>query len=789
MCEKFGSTLAVSDWTRRRVSAISRANTSKLVRFLKAEIGWADDCASHLSKSYAGEAFLALAAPLCSVDPSNLAASAEVLCRMIRDTAVDRTEIPTVVHLKNVLAALRPKMLRAGFADDSEVWSLMWNDCERIAPPQYGRLWESRATEYCRPVPMTAVEHLVKAYREVGRLGGDAASVIIKTSNSVPWIAALTHWFLGKPPHISLDDGTVLYPEVGSRVKVIVPPDPDAEQIEIRLFTAIDGPAELLSPRKGGASRSELVKWETYWKRGHKFREPIAKLRELALREQPGFYQAILDTLPFALKQARHLLRASSEPQDATNRPCNTPNPDPSLIFPSLPVIYSALRRGLGQFYTDMSAPQKLAAETPIQSKICSLPHLSHLKSHKCNCPFCGVFEGTAYPFDDETGGPIEFVEACDLFNIKSSISQPRTCQRWLFYSHLAAATADILSYSLLQNLEDGDGDKDGLHVSPGACVPLRNLEKPCAAFANSLLHIFLHGQEAPLQTPSVIHWLFALLGCVEASYDEDLFHSWVMLSSHGQVIYPRVLEAGSITPHYGLLSMNACAGVLVRDREKFRHARCTIQTQFPNINCSDTIWQTPVLHPTSPAPADTPYWHCEVATGDGELLVQFKTKNQGLLGMTLIESENFFRARFVFDCEHGKNAPLVRYRDECIYTHPLKSGAGDKNYGPGEWFVYKLPDSSSSSSDSRGSGSVSGGSGSGSGSGSGNGSGSGSGSGSSGSSQQDLESKIGVVGFVTGEARFLALAIGGSAVVRVNSCLDCCVAICKLEGRKVVIC
>jgi hypothetical protein len=126
-------------------------------------------------------------------------------------------------------------------------------------------------------------------------------------------------------------------------------------------------------------------------------------------------------------------------------------------------------------------------------------------------------------------------------------------------------------------------------------------------------------------------------------------------------------------------------------------------------------------------------------------------------LGEVLVNLQELFAARFVLDCEHPKNAPLERYGGECIYTHPLYPRAGSRNYGSGGGFVYRLAG--------------------------------GGGGGGGGQELADLEGKIGVVGAVSGEARFLALAVQGLAVVRGNSCLDCCVTVCKKEGRRVVIC
>ena len=121
-CERFGATIAMCQGTILKIerSVISTTKPT-FVGFLKTAIGFpVNDSIFFLGQSLAGQQFLALAAALVTIMGSFELANA--LRAMLVSSAADKTLIPTVTQLKDLLAALKPSCHQARFADEVVGW-------------------------------------------------------------------------------------------------------------------------------------------------------------------------------------------------------------------------------------------------------------------------------------------------------------------------------------------------------------------------------------------------------------------------------------------------------------------------------------------------------------------------------------------------------------------------------------------------------------------------------------------------------------------------------------------
>ncbi|EJT70191.1 hypothetical protein GGTG_12364 [Gaeumannomyces tritici R3-111a-1] len=124
-CERFGSTLAMSDETMSKIeTSVVPTPPSIPIRFLQAKIGFSKhDSAVQLGKSKAGVRFLGLATALITTMKPMQAAKA--LDLMLSKSAADSTQLPTLRQLRDLLLALEPRCQTAGFADSVHGWGLL----------------------------------------------------------------------------------------------------------------------------------------------------------------------------------------------------------------------------------------------------------------------------------------------------------------------------------------------------------------------------------------------------------------------------------------------------------------------------------------------------------------------------------------------------------------------------------------------------------------------------------------------------------------------------------------
>jgi hypothetical protein len=221
-CERFGATLAICLETCRKIEDLIRKTRGPTaIRFLSALVGYTPtDCASHLIRSEAGVQFLGLAAALVTtMGPSQ---GGNALAAMLKNSAVDKTLLPTATQLKELLASMEHRCVACGFSDLVLGYQILLSKPPALSAQQAFDLWQGSASY---PDP-SGLEKLVDAFRQLSRVGdADVHSIVIKTTACSPWVIAFTRWCLNLPPSIYFEDGTVLLEQSASRVTVITNKD------------------------------------------------------------------------------------------------------------------------------------------------------------------------------------------------------------------------------------------------------------------------------------------------------------------------------------------------------------------------------------------------------------------------------------------------------------------------------------------------------------------------------------------------------------------------------------
>jgi hypothetical protein len=114
-CEKFGTIVTICRDSCAKVERLVEPR-KPVVTFLGAYIGYsANDCATQLVKSVAGVQFFALAGALATSIGELLAANA--LEFLLRQSAVDKTQVPPAGKLRPLLKALEPRCTSLRFLD------------------------------------------------------------------------------------------------------------------------------------------------------------------------------------------------------------------------------------------------------------------------------------------------------------------------------------------------------------------------------------------------------------------------------------------------------------------------------------------------------------------------------------------------------------------------------------------------------------------------------------------------------------------------------------------------
>lgn len=227
-CEKFGAALAICSETARKVeSLVFKGPEPGFLSFLGSSAGFQDDSATQLCQNLAGIQSLGLAAPL--IDISGPFEAGFALQQMLRESAADRTLLPTARQLRDLLTILEPRMSRSGFGE------YLSNSPQAKAEETHFIDWQNHQPG------RDGLSKIQDLFRQMNRIG-DLATLTLKANTGITFLAAFTKWCLGVPPSVSLEDGTSILHQPQSRVGIIVSlyVDLGTPKIEMTLHRNID---------------------------------------------------------------------------------------------------------------------------------------------------------------------------------------------------------------------------------------------------------------------------------------------------------------------------------------------------------------------------------------------------------------------------------------------------------------------------------------------------------------------------------------------------------------------
>ena len=615
-CERFGATLAICPATRSKVEQLLKSQTgSTALGFIKAQIGYPKGgSAEQLSRSLAGVNFLALAAALISSTDTFEAATA--LEMMITETATDKTLVPTVYHLKDLLNVLEPRLNRICFMDEVLNWKEWWTCDNRTV----GR--ERRRIQFDGEALPSAdgLKNIVTALRGVYRIG-EAKKVTFTARTAVPWLTAFITWCLGTCPKISTQHGRILHSQSDIPIDIVYSDNKlyNAE-IKIEIFNVYNSFAEILTASLDHPHHSGL-----HLAAGMTTVPIYAKHVLASLDFESGLgHRALLQALPYALKQMRDEIVMAYSQRRFSN-----------VDFENLP-----LKAAIGNPFPYESVIAKAMATYLSLDTSCKLENLA---------------EGTS----------ISNLTHVSLWlnEIKDSSGRARD-----FASGLGVIVADILVLSLF------DSCQDSLMVYYNS--PWR---KPWLARGGEkfgrMIRDHLLREVKPLESESitekVLAWALQLLRHDIAPTAGSLGDRyWGGSSFKGQVVFPKVFEEQCLRQD-GYLELFCVPGVLTmvgKDHQPLSLIRC----QESNLYSEDEhIRSMPITGSLNLIPDKRLSWR--VIALDGYLLISMhwsRTLDNGRVnpyGALDIPTLTIFTD----SCQHAPDMLIERQVTGCRYALP----------------------------------------------------------------------------------------------------------------------
>ena len=145
--------------------------------------------------------FLRLAAAL--INSTNLFHEVKAINIMLRSTASDQRLLPSPRQLRDLLASLKARSQRCGFAENVTGWHIFL--LETVVPHLHGEnnrkgLNDGRPEDWQNSVLRTApspemVTQLVDTFRQLARIGGSTiVGATIKVATAAPWVIAFAKW-------------------------------------------------------------------------------------------------------------------------------------------------------------------------------------------------------------------------------------------------------------------------------------------------------------------------------------------------------------------------------------------------------------------------------------------------------------------------------------------------------------------------------------------------------------------------------------------------------------------
>ncbi|KAM0794979.1 hypothetical protein BDR22DRAFT_814340 [Usnea florida] len=642
-CEKFGATLAMCPETNKKIEdLIIKASGPKLVKFMSAQIGYsANDCATQLSQSLAGVQFLGLAAAL--VSSVGIFQGANALSVLLMASASDKTLIPTVRQLKDLLWALEHRVNRSGFTD---IWvgyqillirSLGASHGQHDLPS--GRI-HGEMIDFMTYPATEGISKLVEAFRELDRLG-NVIAITIHASSCAPWVMAFTRWCLGIPPFTYLPNGKALLDQVDSRITLFTSQRSNSSTFEISIQRSVGSPAELVQSRSTLQSPFGMISLEGF---GRMWCQKMGG-------EGSDTYRAVSAALPYALKQVHGLLepeshsvvRKGSESEydleqlprlTSTYRVENRAQP-----FPKESTISNTLTRVL-----NLESQQNLMSlsEGHLISDLPLLRACLGRLEETCNCNLCQPLNG----------------KPKNSREIRCYGEYDKDCKLKVFLDGISVYVADILALSLYEN--------------PGTLLVLlvRNDFLDRSAYVGAIRSIITTGKSTTCGTEDVIDWALGLVGHESTTHKvEGQAGDWVISCSKGQAVYPKVFETRNICQP-GYLVLYWAPGLLFFNGEKYNRGISTTiiydEDQVPDVD--EALQHHSVIGPLNVKP--NMKLELKVTCCDGYLeilLVCEKAFRRPLDILVNLGSSLILRG-----CPHDSASPLERPDQFASYKSPI---------------------------------------------------------------------------------------------------------------------
>ncbi len=511
-CEKFGATLAMCPETNKKMEdLIIKVSGPKYVRFMSAQIGYsAKDSATQLSQSLAGVQFLGLAAALIST--MSTFEGADALRVMLVASASDKTLVPTVRQLKDLLGVMEHRVNRSGFTDIWVGYQILLSGGLRALHGQGYCKRPDGVADLMQSPGIDGIFQMVEAFGQLNRLG-DATAITIRATSCAPWVMAFTRWCLGLPPSTYLPNGEALLDQPDSRITLFIGKDVENASFEITIQRSIDSPADLLQSQVYSRIPCGMVTVECF-----------GRNRCLAIGGEGSLaYAAMSEALPYALKQACELLRLFEGPWTAEWVAGDT-RVHHTQPFPEDFIVSSILTRAMNtesQRYLKRLDESQLISDLPLVRQ-----HLRHLVE-SCACQLCQE-------------QPIP------------SHKRFYRCKKEAFLYSFSQFAADILALSIFEC-------PDGLLISldPG---------KFTDGFANAITSIIESGRPTACPVKHILACALRLVG------HKDVATEWVISCYKGQAVYPRVYETGDICQP-GYLVLYWAPGLLSFEGESYSRA------------------------------------------------------------------------------------------------------------------------------------------------------------------------------------------------------------------------
>lgn len=619
-CERFGNTLAMCPETCLKIErTVLPTPPPAVLKFLRGVVGYsAHDCATHLGSSLAGIQFLGLAAAL--VTTMNLYEGAVILSAMLKASASDKTLLPTVTQLKDLLSSIEPRCHRSGFADEVVGWQIMLQNAHGISEKLRKTLRKHRAYPSC-----DVIEKVVDVFRQLHRLGDcTVSSASFTVHGTGAWLIAFTKWCLALPPSVYLDDGTPLLVQPGHKIAIFINTGDDciSPSTSITIHHTIKGPEKLLGYTD--ARWNGMVPIETF---GQLFLAEHGLISGIGLdalvRSLP---RAIACVLLFA-NFSEHLV--DQNPELEANKTCP---------FPPNGIIFDVMRRFMN---------------LNLDCDISLMENEGRILDHPAVQAYFLTLEKTCL---------------CEVCQGKSPTKWTK-CAKSNFENLLLLCACIILGFSLFEGSTCLQVSLDNRVLQGKDSFTLVDSYH----FILGLQGIVSFPETRQCSLPALHNFALSLVGHDTKNLPRGITE-WAMSSFKGQTIYYKVLGTQRIVKR-GYLCFSWHPGFVTLDGEKYNQVSChTLAGAFKK---SSPAWEHCNGQVFGPANFFKEYllrW--DLFEGDGFLSIgvsaQTHDNNVVFSGRSPSRAVETLKNALVIDrCDHDADAKLEEANDNLVYVTP----------------------------------------------------------------------------------------------------------------------